>query len=101
MNQHATVANLKDSKPRIENAIQTSSFNSSNDLKSSMFNIVQKVLDEVLRLSGALTLSGDDMYSLVQTKPITTTSFKSVQSNTRFIVLIAETVAKIGDGAVH
>lgn len=62
-----------------------------------MFNVVEKVLDEVVRSSRSPTSSETEMRSLVQNKSIAHKIVKSVLFHTMFIVSIAKSFGKMAD----
>lgn len=83
-----------------KDALQASYSNSSDYLKIAMFNMIERVLGEVIWYGGALTVHEAELPVSDHTKYLADTIVQSVLSNAGFTVQNSEIVGKLVDRAV-
>lgn len=74
--------------------------NLDSDLKTSIFNVVEQTMGEVVRPGRSPSVSETQMRSLVQTKSVADIIVQEVLFNNRFIFPIAETPGMLVDRGV-
>lgn len=87
-------------EPTSKEELQASNFNSNNDIKTSMFDVIEEGLNAMVRPGRALHYQRLKCAISPKTKSVADVTVQTVLSNKGFIVPIAETVGKLVDRAV-
>lgn len=64
-----------------ENALQVDYFNLNNGLRSTMFNVIEQALGDIVRFGRAPTVFEAENHSLIRTKPVADKTIQSVLSD--------------------